>query len=142
MPQGQVAIVDRVHQNAIRHQVVYLAQLAAAVFQFPVNAGQVFLPGVHLGMYASLVHLLFKRLTNRVDGGLPLASFLFNLTRKLRKLLRLQVTEGQIFQFRLHQRHPQAASQRRVYFPRLARLVLLLSLVHHAQCAHIMQAVS
>ena len=93
-------------------------------------------------MDASLVHLLLKRVTNRVDGGLPLASFLFNLTRKLRKLLRLQVTEGQVFQFRLHQRHSQAASQRRVDFPSLARLVLLLSLVHHAQCAHIMQAVS
>ncbi len=57
MSQGKVAVVGRVDQDAEGDQVMNLAHFSPTLLQLAVDASQVFLPCLDLGMNTSSLHL-------------------------------------------------------------------------------------
>jgi len=56
-----------------------LADIAAVLLQFAIDARQMFLPGVNLGMYTGSIHFFLQNTTDFIAVGLLLESFLFHL---------------------------------------------------------------
>src|SRR6266516_5553050 len=126
MSQRQVAVVVIIQHDAERDKIVNLADISPALLQFAVDTRQVLLPGLNLRVDTRPLHFLLQRATYFINIGLPFAPLLFYSPCKPGILIWFQVREGQVFQFRLHQRHTQAPGQRSVYLHGLTGLILLL----------------
>src|SRR5579875_2944596 len=137
----EVAVLLGVDQNAEGDNIVNLAQLTSVLLQLAVNASQMLWPKRNFGRNTRALHLFIQRATDLIDIRLAAAQFLLHFAFETGIFFRLQVAEGEVFQFGLYQRHTEPTSQWSIDFHRFSRRVLLLHGVHRVERAHVVETI-
>ena len=74
--QGRVTVLDRLHDDADREQIVYLIQRLMLVYHFLIDAEKVLYTSVHMGLNSRIFHVLLDLVHNTLNEGLPDAALL------------------------------------------------------------------
>ena len=140
-PQGFIAFMDRVHDDAKGQEIVEFIQGDLLGLELAVDAVEIFDPPVHFPLDVvllqfvpeELAHVLVVFLQGALLPGQALLDLLIGL--------RLQVEKGQVFQLGLEAEHAQAAGQGGVDIQGLPGDALLLGGLHEPQGPHVVDPV-
>ena len=139
--EGAIAVPDGVHDDPHGKQVIDLVDCLALVHHLFVDGKQVLRAPIDLRVNSGLADMHFDIAHDLIDEGLSLALLQRYLFHEVIVDLRLEVLERQVVQFHLDLADTKTLRDRRVDFPRLPRLLLLLLRTHVLERAHIVQPV-
>src|SRR5690242_4520614 len=116
MTKRQVAFIIGIYQDAERNKIMHLAErhhltlviMLGYIFQFAIDACQMFLPRLHLSMNASSRHLFLQDAAHLFDVWYPPLDFFLYLARQPCKAVRVCIAQDEIFQLGLYRSHTKA----------------------------------
>ena len=140
--QRRVTVLQGVHNNPHREQIIDLIQGLALILHLLIDAEKVFDTAVHLGLYSGVCNVLADLVHNPLNILFPGAFAHCNLIHQVIVDLRLQIFQGEIVQFGLYPADAQSLGNGAVNLQRLPCNPLLALGRLIPERAHIMQSVS
>ena len=139
--QSRITVLDRIHFDPHRKQIVNLIQSLILIHHFLINAEKMLHPPVDLRLDAAPLNMTADFIDGLFDVSFP--AYLLGVQGMFQFLvdIRLQISQRQIVQFHLDLGNTKPVGDRRIDVHSLSGLFLLLFRLHKLHGAHVVQTV-